>query len=169
MIMRARRHSRKKQYNLEKLGGFLFTTLEKKKIYIDSADPGIVESWKQAVGPQITAQTDPYKFKNGMLFVKVSTSAWMQQLQFMKQEILDKVNATLPDKKIKNIRFSIGHQPSIVPTASPVEKNHFDIGMLRKRDKKLIEKNLTPITDDELREIVKRVMIKEIITRKDRP
>ena len=62
-------------------------------------DPLVATAWKAAVGAPIANQTAPIRYTAGTLHVKVTTSAWMQQLQFMKSEILAKVNEKIPQKK----------------------------------------------------------------------
>ncbi len=157
---------RRKQGNLQRIGDILPKVLKKKRLHIHLEDRHISDAWKKAVGSIISAKTRAYKLKGDTLFVKVSTSTWMQQLQFMKEEIKEKVNAVLEKKPVKNIYFSIG----IIGSASPKDKHGMttDIGQypLKERDKKLIEKSLASIPDEELKNIIKGVMIKEITNRR---
>ncbi|MBN2180058.1 MAG: DUF721 domain-containing protein [Deltaproteobacteria bacterium] len=164
--MYSRRRARKGQKKLERLGDFLEKALKRKKISIDIMDQDIRNAWRKAVGPQISAQSDPFKFKNGTLYVKVSTPAWMQELQFMKQEIMERLSAAMEKTTFKGIHFSIGH------TASPPTDPDTDDAMvtaditLKEREKRLITKTTATITDGELKTIIKRIMKKEMINRK---
>ncbi|OPL11546.1 MAG: hypothetical protein AVO39_05580 [delta proteobacterium MLS_D] len=163
--MCARRRSRKKTYRLERLGEFLPATLMKQRIFIDTIPPNLTRLWTKTVGPQIARQTGPCRFRDGMLSVRVSTSSWMQQLQFMKDEILDRLNAADPQHTIKKIKFFIGHVP---PPPVPVEKTAadiFDESRLKKRDRRLIAERTATVEDEELREIIRRAMVKEALTR----
>ncbi len=147
------------------MGDFLEKTLKRKKILLDLIDYRILDVWRKAVGPQISANTNPFKFKNNTLFVNVSSPAWMQQLRFMKQEIMDKVNLEWEKEEIKNIYFSIGdihHAP--VKTAD--HNIDFDRYPLKERDKRLIRENLSQIADEELKDILEKVMKKEIVKRR---
>lgn len=147
------------------MGDFLQKVLQKKKILLDLVDHRILDVWKRAVGPQISANTNPFKFKNNTLFVSVSSPAWMQQLRFMKQEIMDKVNLEWEKEEIKNIYFSVGdinHAPA-KPADRPID---FSLHPLKERDKRLIRENLSKIDDEELKGILKKVMTKEIIKRR---
>lgn len=168
--MCARRRSKKKEYRLERVGDFLPDVLKKGKIFIDTPISGLAGVWTRAVGPQIARQTEPIRIRNGVLSVKVTTSAWMQQLQFMKDDIIEKVNKAGPPQKINKIRFSIGEvspfhfeQPSV---ENDPEVNERRLG---KRDRRLIAERLSLIEDDELREIMRRVMIREAMNRNLRP
>jgi len=147
------------------MGDFLAKFLKRKKILLDILDYRILDVWHRAVGPQISAQTAPSKFKNNTLFVTVSTPAWMQQLRFMKQEIMDKVNAEWEKEEIRNIHFTIGDIPS-TPAPQAGYTADFNPRLLKERDKRVIRENLSRIEDEELRGILKRVMIKETIKRR---
>jgi hypothetical protein len=164
--MYRRKRARKGQKKLERLGDFLEKALKRKKISIDIMDHDIRDAWKNAVGPQISAQSNPFKFKNGMLYIKVSTPTWMQELRFMKQEIMDRLNAAMGSKTLKDIHFSIGHTvPS--PTDSDIDDAKVSADFtLKEREKRLITKTTATINDRELKNIIKRIMKKEIINRK---
>jgi predicted nucleic acid-binding Zn ribbon protein len=163
--MYQRRRSRKRQKNLLKMGDFLPKLLKSKKLAVDILDYRITDVWYRAVGPQISAQTIPVKFKNHTLYVNVSTPAWMQQLHFMKQEILDKVYAEWGNDEIRNIHFAIGNIPS-GPMRPKDHISDFNPRLLKERDKRLIRENLSQIRDTELKAILKKVMTREIIKRR---
>ena len=147
------------------MGDFLQRALKKKKIFLDLIDYRILDIWNKAVGPQISAHTNPFKFKNATLFVNVSDPAWMQQLRFMKQEIMDKVNLEWEKEEIKNIYFSIG---DIHYTPPKVSDRFIDFSQypLKKRDERLIRENLSQLDDEELKDILEKVMKKEIVKRR---
>ena len=164
--MYRRRRARKRQKNLQKLGDILEKALKRKKIPIDIMDQDIRNAWRKSVGPQISAQSDPFKFKNGTLYVKVSTPTWMQEFQFMKQEIIDRLNTEMEKTTFKNIHFSIGHT-----APSPTDPDMDDTKVtaeftLKERDKRIIAKTTATINDGELKTIIKRIMKKEMINRK---
>jgi len=159
------RRMRKRQKKLLKLGDFLQRALKRRKILLDMADGSLVETWNKAVGTGIAAQTFPFKFKNKTLFVKVSNSTWMQQLQFMKQDIIAKVAPAFTDKTIKNIYFSIGTIPQ--PQREETDDGSGpDAYPLKARDRRLIAESMASIQDEELKVIVQRVMTREIIKRR---
>ncbi len=147
------------------MGDFLQKVLRKRKIFLELIDHSILDVWNIAVGPQISANTNPFKFKNGTLFVHVSAPAWMQQLRFMKQEIMDKVNLEWEKEEIENIYFSIGdiHRTPEKQADNPID---FSLYPLKERDKRLIRENLSQIDDKELKDTLEKVMTKEIIKRR---
>ena len=161
------RRARKKQKNLLKLGDFLDKTLKRRKILLDIADPFLVEAWNESVGKGIAAHTYPFKFRNNTLFVRVSNSVWMQQLQFMKQDIIDKVNPAFGNRTVKNIHFSIGKIPAASAARGKADAiSEHELYSLKERDRKLIRKSLECVPDKELRNIMERVMTREIVNRR---
>ena len=149
---------------LQRLGDVLQTALKKQDIALPYQDQQLLAAWRQAVGNQISAQTCPDRLRREILYVKVSTSVWMHQLQFMKQEIISGINALLNGREIKTLHFSIGEiptPPGKLSGALPAQRAH-----LKARDRKMIEESTAELHDPELREIFRRVMIKEISRRR---
>lgn len=163
--MSARRRSKKKVYRLERLGEFLPVALVKEKIFIPTMPPGMANLWKRAVGPQIARQTEPCRLRQGVLYVTVTTPAWMQQLQYMNDEILEKVNSLEPEQKIAKIRYSIGQVTPRDVQEETLRDAPLDENRLGKRDRRLIAQHLSSIEDEDLREAIRRAMIREALTR----
>ncbi len=132
-------------------------------------DRKLTEIWQRSVGQQIAGQSSPEKIRRGTLFVKVSTSVWMQELQLMKREIIAKINHLYGQETVQDIRFAIG-EISAMPRA--VEKNtekkawDFDARRLTEDDRKEISSILDAVGDEELRDILKRVITRERIRKK---
>ncbi|CAB5130153.1 hypothetical protein D3OALGA1CA_3170 [Olavius algarvensis associated proteobacterium Delta 3] len=68
----------------------------------------IWDLWDQAVGPVIAASTHPAAFRGKLLLVHAASSTWLHQLQFMKEDILRKVNNPLGEGAVEDIKFKIG-------------------------------------------------------------
>ena len=66
----------------------------------------IIPDWPHLVGPQIAAVTRPDSVTpDGTLFVHVTTSAWMTELQLMTPEIMARINAGRGAARIRSIRW----------------------------------------------------------------
>lgn len=65
----------------------------------------VVPEWPALVGPQITAVTRPLRVSEGVLFVAVTSSAWMMELNLMKAELMRRINAGKRQGKIKQVVF----------------------------------------------------------------
>lgn len=120
--------------------------------------------WPKAVGAQIAAQTEPAGWRAGTLFVKTTSSVWVQQLHFMKEDIRQKINELTGKKTVKDIHFTVGFKPA--PRKTWRNASDSKRIVLRERDKKMIAECTEKLTDRELAEIVKRVMKKEISRRR---
>ena len=64
--------------------------------------------WDEVVGEAIAANAQPAAFKGDLLLVHVTSSVWIHQLQFLKAEIISKLNSTLDKPVIAEIKFKIG-------------------------------------------------------------
>jgi predicted nucleic acid-binding Zn ribbon protein len=69
----------------------------------------ICEIWESAVGSTIANDSRPWKVKGNTLEVHVTNSSWLHHLNFMKNDIIQKLNARLGEQIIKTIRFSVAH------------------------------------------------------------
>ncbi len=61
--------------------------------------------WNTTVGKQIAEHTDPQKVTQGILFVKVDNDVWRNELTYMKNEIIQKLNRKIGKKVIQEIKF----------------------------------------------------------------
>lgn len=68
----------------------------------------IWDTWEEAVGEPIARNAKPYAFKDNILIVHVSSSAWMHQLSFLEKDMLANLNRQITPVTIKHIRFKIG-------------------------------------------------------------
>ena len=65
---------------------------------------GVIENWGRLVGPQIAKVTTPDRVtQDGVLFVRVVSAAWMQELQLMAPTILARLRER--SVTIKDIRY----------------------------------------------------------------
>ncbi len=65
-------------------------------------------AWQAAVGDAFGRFTRAGAVRRGVLEVIVGNSALMQELTFQKSVLLEKLNQSLPDENIKNLRFRVG-------------------------------------------------------------
>jgi predicted nucleic acid-binding Zn ribbon protein len=84
----------------EALKGYLARAGLAKRI----AQAQVIPDWPRLVGPQIAAVTAPESVApDGTLFVRVATSAWMNELQLMAPQIMAAINGR--GRRIKTIRW----------------------------------------------------------------
>lgn len=68
----------------------------------------IWDIWDGAVGEAIAQNARPSAFKGHLLQVNVSSSAWLYHLNFLKTELMDKLNTALGDTMVRELTFKIG-------------------------------------------------------------
>jgi predicted nucleic acid-binding Zn ribbon protein len=64
--------------------------------------------WDSTVGDVVSKNAKPAAFKGRILLVYVTSSTWVHQLQFLKEEIITKLNKSLGKTLIDDLKFKIG-------------------------------------------------------------
>lgn len=98
----------RKKRKPEKVDSILKKVLSSLNLGIKMKQYQIWEVWDSVVGEPIARQAQPQQVRNMILWVTVSSSTWMQQLEFMKRQIIDRLNERIGEKVINDIRFRIG-------------------------------------------------------------
>ncbi len=99
---------RKKMDKPAPLGTILQQALKASRIDVDLDACKLWQQWKDVVGPAIAENAWPEAIKGKSLLVNVSSAPWMQQLQFLKPELIEKLNESLGKEVLGDIRFKIG-------------------------------------------------------------
>ena len=136
----------------------LENTLKGLEIDVPLKSYSILGAWSEIVGATVATHSQPHSIRNRILFVDVSHSTWMQQLQFLKPTLLEKVNTFLGEPLIQDIRFKLGR---IVPSTPPPSKtDHWRKEDLGEETLERIEKVIQKIEDGEVRKALKDVLMK---------
>lgn len=61
--------------------------------------------WAEVVGASIAHNATPEKVEHGVLYIRTKSSAWRQELQLRKQEIIKQLNTAVQHSAIKDIWF----------------------------------------------------------------
>jgi hypothetical protein len=137
---------------VEQLGQVLEKSLKRIDPSGRLAEYGVWPIWNEVVGDIIARNAQPEKIRNGTLFVKVSSHVWMQQLQYMKDTITDKVNEKLGREVVKNIFFYVGEV-----TSSIAEIAATDTLAAPQAPAALGEETLHSVKDPEIRRALNRL------------
>jgi hypothetical protein len=79
--------------------------------------------WPGIVGEQIAAHTRPEQIRFKKLLIHVRHSVWLQQLTFLKRELLGKINAAAGESLVSEIVLRFGEitaGPSQAPQAAEI-------------------------------------------------
>lgn len=89
----------------EKIGNVILKTLSKMGFTERLQKQSAVTGWKTIVGDTIAAETKALRIEGATLIVRVHRAAWRQQLTYLKEGLLEKLNAELGENSIEDIRF----------------------------------------------------------------
>ncbi len=143
---------------LQPIRSVLETTLKSLEIDVPLKSYSILGAWNEIAGTTVAAHSQPRSIRNHILFIDVTHSTWMQQLQFLKPTLLEKVNAFLGETLIQDIRFKVGKVLPRTPSSSSKDlRGQEDLG---EETLKRIEEIIQKIEDREVRRALKDVLMK---------
>jgi predicted nucleic acid-binding Zn ribbon protein len=87
------------------VGDLLARFLDRSGIAARVEQATVLADWPQRVGPQIAAVASPTGLHDDTLYVGVSSSVWLMELNLMKAELMKRVNAGRKEGRIREIRF----------------------------------------------------------------
>jgi predicted nucleic acid-binding Zn ribbon protein len=147
----------KKDSQIDRLGEVLDRSIKRLQLAPRLDEYGVWPIWNDIVGNTIARNAQPEKIRNGTLFVKVTSPVWMQQLQYMKEMIAERLNQRLKADVVKNIFFVVGR---VNPVESlPPESEPAAPAPPHPAPKAELNENfLESIRDPEIREAFKRLI-----------
>src|SRR4030042_807135 len=101
---------------MDKMGGVLDRLVERWGLKRNLREQGVFAVWDACVGETLAAHAQPDSIHQGRLLVTVTDPAWIQSLQFLKDDIKKKLNALLGRAVVTDLRFRIGESK---PQANP--------------------------------------------------
>jgi len=118
--------------------------------------------WDEAVGSTIAAHAQPAAFRDGTLTLTVDSAPWMQQLTFLKRDLIAKVNDELGEGLVKDVYMKAGKVSSGKPVEQPKTPKRRE---LSENERKWVAEQSESLTDPELRAVFESLMKKDIGTR----
>ena len=90
------------------ISGILNELLKKYRSGPDGDLAQVCQLWDTIVGEAIAENARPVAIKGNLLLVYVTNSTWVHHLQFLKQDIIDKINSAMGQTPVEEIKFKIG-------------------------------------------------------------
>jgi hypothetical protein len=123
--------------------------------------------WTEIVGDHMAHHTWPDSIRHNKLYLLVENSTWMQQLLYLKPELLSKINAAAEGEPLTDIVFRIG------PVATQASADHSDretAAQIQEGECQLlsgdlrgaIESSVHPVSDPILRERLRALLTKSL-------
>jgi predicted nucleic acid-binding Zn ribbon protein len=127
-----------------------------------------LDAWNDLVGKAIAEVTQPVRFRNRALQVKVTHPVWMQQLQFHKKLIIQKVNEFLGGPFLEELRFVLGEKDEV--SSPPMDGTGRNPQReLRKEEQERIAREVSGIRDGEVRDALFQLFAKGLATERKPP
>lgn len=114
----------------------------------------IWEVWDEAIGGKIAAHAQPVAFREGTLTVHVDSAPWLQQLTYLKKDLIAKVNEALEEELVKELHLKSGKVKSTAPkTRQAVHRRK-----LTEDEQTWIKEQAQAVDDPELRAVFERLI-----------
>lgn len=91
---------------MEKLGEVLNRVFNQELPHGARKGDPILRAWPKLVGPFLARRSWPVSLRKGVLMVRVAGPLWMQELQFQKSELLEKIGEEVGRERVRDIRFT---------------------------------------------------------------
>ncbi|MBU5636011.1 DUF721 domain-containing protein [Geomonas sp. Red69] len=117
----------------------------------------IWEVWDEAVGSKIALHAQPASFREGTLTLHVDSSPWLQQLTYLKKDLIAKVNEALDEELVKEIQLKGGKVRSAAAKPQQAPKRR----KLSEDEQAWIKEQAETVTDPELRAVFESLIRKD--------
>lgn len=109
----------------------------------------IFPRWEELVGAEVAEAARPLKVERNVLWLEVANSAWLQQLQYQKLDLLEILNRELRLSRYRDIKMLLCKGDGL-PLAMPAPKVRF----VRPDEKKVaaFREQIAVIEDEKCRE-----------------
>lgn len=120
--------------------------------------------WPKIVGPEVAAHARPARWYGRTLVVRVEHPAWIQELGFLKPHMIEKIRSTVPEVKLKDIKYEVGVLPP--PTQTAKKAYAPEHRKLDAEEIEFIDQASGEISDPQVREAAKKAMCKSFASLK---
>jgi hypothetical protein len=127
----------------------------------------LLGAWAEAVGEGVAERTQPMRIENGVLFLKVTNSVWMQQLQFMKELIIKKLHEKTGIDWVQDLRFYMGEVGDLVQGEERQSVKR-DLPPPSESDMENIARQVSGVRDPEMKKILSELYSRALIVARNR-
>ncbi len=149
------------------IGEVLSETLERKRLVGRIGQLLSPAKWSEIAGGAIARNSCPIKVQKKVLILRVTNSVWMHELQYLKPDLIERINTLVGRRVIEDMEFRVG---KLDRKYKPSKRNKKEKAPeLPEPDELDIQKayELTvEIEDEDLKEAIRRAYIKSLQRRK---
>lgn len=152
-----------KRPSLNPLPDILSRFLKTHGMAIHMLECRLQQHWREIVGDHVARHTRPESIRHRKLYLVAENSVWLQQLLFLKPELLAKINDAADGEALTDIVLRVGTVPSpdtCAGTASrvaPAEQNEETVSA---ETRTAIEATVHAIADPDLQARLKALFVK---------
>lgn len=118
-------------------------------------DLAIWQHWEQVVGAAIARRARPLRLSGGVLTVVVGSAPWMQQLNFMKADLVSRLNSRLGEERVREIVLKSGR---VAEEEKDAGDHPVAVRQLSDDERAWIEHQIGELADEELRRQLRSLM-----------
>lgn len=89
----------------QKLGNVLQEVIDRLGVREKIDEAQVIETWASVAGPQVNSVTESAWMKGDTLFIKISSSAWRQELHMNRRAWKKRLNDAIGRKVVDEILF----------------------------------------------------------------
>lgn len=148
-----------------KISDLIQSSLKGLNLEVELKKRQALDLWEELVGPDLALKTEAVEIQNQLLFVKVVSSTWMQELQsqnikgMMVKALNDRVGLPL----IRDIKFVQGTiEPKIPARTRPLKQ---PLKTLSRQEKSWMREVVSGVKDKELRVILRKAISRQLQSR----
>ncbi|MBI5187569.1 MAG: DUF721 domain-containing protein [Nitrospirae bacterium] len=116
----------------------------------------IKKEWRNLFNEPLSLHMSPSMLSEGEILLNVDSPAWLQQLNFYKKDIIKKMGSY----GVRSVRFRLGK----VSKKSEVRSQKSEVRRLTHEELTYIGDTVSSISDQELRDKIRKAIEKSIIT-----
>lgn len=129
-----------------------------------------VAYWPEVVGPRAAAATEADHVRDGVLLVRTRSSSWSQELSFLRETIVTRLNERIGRPVIRELRFTtrgVAPRPRKTEAVQPVgdDLDRLDLPPDLARELQRGISETESIADERLRQAVVRAMSRDLRAR----
>jgi hypothetical protein len=126
------------------------------------------QRWAEVVGDRLASRTRPEVLYQGRLKVVVANSTWLNELNFMRPEIIDRINEVMGQKMVRELLLKLGSpRPLGPPAPREVRQPNPPVPPLPRAPlpdeiRRKVELMVQGLEDPDLRQAVKQAWLEEL-------
>jgi predicted nucleic acid-binding Zn ribbon protein len=95
-----------------KVGDILPRVLEIMGLEDKFEEAKLVKGWEAVVGAVVASKSRPRTMREGILYIEVENSVWMQELWYRQKQIIERIAKEFPKVRVTGIRLEIERENS---------------------------------------------------------